>query len=275
MDLLQLDSHLSTRSYIAGYSPSQEDVKTFHKVPKGFDASKFPNVARWWNHIAYFSQESHSRFQAGVEMKNAPAQGPKEEKRKQDAGKAPNEKQGKSGDKEKPKSEAKSKDKDGKGNSAAVEVKLAEPLKRPAKPAPVWFDQLADCKAPANFRAIASTAETVFTTGSYLVKFTSAVSDMLQVLNDKKELDKPAEFMKFNFGSGSKQPNDKQRFDSDYIQPEVIKKAKLSNDEAFVVANFSQQSIWWFREKVEFLESKFGGKYNAQFTEARKQQLLV
>jgi len=46
-----LNSWLTTRSYIIGYSPSQADVVTFKAVSSAPDASKYPNAARWYKHI--------------------------------------------------------------------------------------------------------------------------------------------------------------------------------------------------------------------------------
>lgn len=55
--LTVLNNFLTTRSYILGYSPSQADVATFKALSSGPDASKYPNAARWYKHIASYSDE--------------------------------------------------------------------------------------------------------------------------------------------------------------------------------------------------------------------------
>ncbi|RHZ81116.1 hypothetical protein Glove_123g157 [Diversispora epigaea] len=59
--LTTLNSYLEGKSYIESYSPSQADVAVFkalnHKVP---DHSKYPHAARWYNHIASYSEEFSS-----------------------------------------------------------------------------------------------------------------------------------------------------------------------------------------------------------------------
>jgi len=52
-----LNSFLEDKSYIEGHEPSQADVSVFkalnHKVP---DQSEFPHAARWYRHIASYSE---------------------------------------------------------------------------------------------------------------------------------------------------------------------------------------------------------------------------
>ncbi|CAJ2501767.1 Uu.00g046200.m01.CDS01 [Anthostomella pinea] len=55
--LTMLNSWLTTRSYIATYSPSQADVACFKAIKSAPDASKFPHAARWYKHIASFEDE--------------------------------------------------------------------------------------------------------------------------------------------------------------------------------------------------------------------------
>ncbi|CAG8601540.1 249_t:CDS:2, partial [Acaulospora morrowiae] len=54
--LTVLNSYLEDKSYIEGYEPSQADVSVFkalnHKVPV---SEKFPYAARWYHHIASYS----------------------------------------------------------------------------------------------------------------------------------------------------------------------------------------------------------------------------
>jgi hypothetical protein len=282
MDLPQLDKHLSTRSYVQGYQLTQADIVAYRQVPKAFDSQAYPHVARWFCHIASFPVESHSRIPAAgdnVDVKSAPVgdASSKEGKRKgQDSVKP-----GKDNAKPQQNKDQSGKEKGGKGQGSegkgkenkpkAEEVKLSEPLARPPKPAPAWFSQLSTAKPPAKLSQLGEAAETVFTMGTYLVKYTQALAGMLGLLQDKSAA---AELMKFEFGAQQKRANDAKRFDSDYIRPEVVKKAKLSDLEAFVIATFSQQSIWWFRDKVEFLERSYP-KLSAQFLDIRKSQLLV
>ncbi|KAK7753233.1 Translation elongation factor 1 beta [Diatrype stigma] len=55
--LTVLNSWLTTRSYVVGYSPSQADVATHKALSSAPDASKYPNAARWYKHIASFEEE--------------------------------------------------------------------------------------------------------------------------------------------------------------------------------------------------------------------------
>jgi elongation factor 1-beta len=52
-----LNSWLTTRSYIVGYSPSQADVATYKALKSGPDSSKYPHAARWYKHVASYSDE--------------------------------------------------------------------------------------------------------------------------------------------------------------------------------------------------------------------------
>jgi len=56
--LKELDDFLLDRSYVSGYSPSQDDVFKFLQiklVPDGLN-----NVQRWWKHISSFEAEFHT-----------------------------------------------------------------------------------------------------------------------------------------------------------------------------------------------------------------------
>jgi len=55
--LTVLNSWLTTRSYIVGYSPSQADVVSFKALKAAPDAAKYPHAARWYKHIASYSEE--------------------------------------------------------------------------------------------------------------------------------------------------------------------------------------------------------------------------
>lgn len=52
-----LDNYLVTRSYIAGFAPSQADVAVYKALCCKPDAAKYPNAARWYKHIASYSEE--------------------------------------------------------------------------------------------------------------------------------------------------------------------------------------------------------------------------
>jgi len=56
-DLKQLEEHLSTRSYIDGYEPSQSDVGVYTSLGKAPDASEYPHTARWYQHITSWEAE--------------------------------------------------------------------------------------------------------------------------------------------------------------------------------------------------------------------------
>ncbi|KAG5727898.1 Elongation factor 1-beta [Termitomyces sp. T112] len=56
-DLVKLEQHLATRSYVEGYTPSQADVFIFKALGAALDASKSPNVARWYTHIQSYAAE--------------------------------------------------------------------------------------------------------------------------------------------------------------------------------------------------------------------------
>jgi len=55
--LTTLNSWLTTRSYIVGYSPSQADVVSFKALKSAPDATKYPHAARWYKHIASWSDD--------------------------------------------------------------------------------------------------------------------------------------------------------------------------------------------------------------------------
>jgi len=94
--LSTLNAHLTSRSYVEGYSAGTGDVETFALVSNNVDASKFPHVARWWNHLASFtSQQRRSVRPSGKvvlgeakEEKKAPA-GKKAPEAKEETKKAP------------------------------------------------------------------------------------------------------------------------------------------------------------------------------------------
>jgi len=56
-DLQKLEQHLTTRSYVEGYTPSQADVHVFTTLSSAPDASTYPHVARWYTHIKSYAAE--------------------------------------------------------------------------------------------------------------------------------------------------------------------------------------------------------------------------
>ena len=46
-----LNAFLQSRSYVVGFTASAVDVSLFTVLGKAPDAAKFPNVARFYNHI--------------------------------------------------------------------------------------------------------------------------------------------------------------------------------------------------------------------------------
>jgi elongation factor 1-beta len=55
--LTVLNNWLLTRSYITGYNASQADVAAFKALSSAPDATKYPNAARWYKHIASYEDE--------------------------------------------------------------------------------------------------------------------------------------------------------------------------------------------------------------------------
>ncbi|KAL6821758.1 hypothetical protein V8C43DRAFT_280970 [Trichoderma afarasin] len=55
--LTLLNSWVSTRSYITGFSASQADVAVFKALKEAPNAAKHPAAARWYKHIATYEDE--------------------------------------------------------------------------------------------------------------------------------------------------------------------------------------------------------------------------
>ncbi|KAL8972893.1 MAG: hypothetical protein Q9183_000282 [Haloplaca sp. 2 TL-2023] len=55
-----LESWVTTRSYIAGYGPSQADVTSFKALPSEPKVEKYPHAWRWYKHIASYKSEFSS-----------------------------------------------------------------------------------------------------------------------------------------------------------------------------------------------------------------------
>ncbi|KAL5356919.1 hypothetical protein BJX96DRAFT_143609 [Aspergillus floccosus] len=54
------NNYFASRSYVVGDAPSQADVVTFKAFSGAPDADKYPNVARWYKHIASYESEFSS-----------------------------------------------------------------------------------------------------------------------------------------------------------------------------------------------------------------------
>ncbi|KAF9784515.1 hypothetical protein BJ322DRAFT_850880 [Thelephora terrestris] len=54
VDLAKLEEHLSKRSYVEGYTPSQADVAVFKALSQDLG---YPNVARWYKHVRSYEAE--------------------------------------------------------------------------------------------------------------------------------------------------------------------------------------------------------------------------
>ncbi|KAG2361009.1 hypothetical protein BDR07DRAFT_1410893 [Suillus spraguei] len=78
LNLDALEQHLTTRSYIEGYTPSQADVHVYNLLTAP-EPSKYPHSARWYSHIKSYAAEhatlpgSSTAGQAFVQSASAPA----------------------------------------------------------------------------------------------------------------------------------------------------------------------------------------------------------
>jgi len=57
VDLTKLEAHLSSRSYVEGYTPSQADVHVFKTLSSPPNATAAPHAARWYSHIRSYESE--------------------------------------------------------------------------------------------------------------------------------------------------------------------------------------------------------------------------
>jgi len=69
--LTQLNTHLSTRSYVEGFKPSGADISAASKV--GPVDAKYVHVSRWLNHIRSFPAEQRTRWTGAGAAAAAPA----------------------------------------------------------------------------------------------------------------------------------------------------------------------------------------------------------
>ncbi|CAG4960149.1 unnamed protein product [Parnassius apollo] len=68
----ELNTFLSDKSYISGYTPTQADVKVFEQVGKA-PAASLPHALRWYKHIASYSVAERKTLPEGVTPLNAGA----------------------------------------------------------------------------------------------------------------------------------------------------------------------------------------------------------
>ncbi|KAJ7633316.1 hypothetical protein DFH06DRAFT_690390 [Mycena polygramma] len=59
-NLAKLEQHLTSRSYVEGYTPSQADVVVFKTISSAPKAATNPHVARWFSHIKSYESEFSS-----------------------------------------------------------------------------------------------------------------------------------------------------------------------------------------------------------------------
>lgn len=64
--LQKLNDYLLSRSYISGYTPTQDDVITAGKLLGAPSSSKYPNAYRWYKHIKYFHPSEQALWQQGA-----------------------------------------------------------------------------------------------------------------------------------------------------------------------------------------------------------------
>jgi len=69
----ELNKYLQDRSYIEGWTPSAADVEVFLQIKAAPDANKSQNVARWWNHIAFFPDNERKSWPVPKVSAAAPA----------------------------------------------------------------------------------------------------------------------------------------------------------------------------------------------------------
>lgn len=61
-DLPKLDSHLESRAYLAGFTPSHNDYLMYSYVCSMDVAKEFPHVLRWAAHMKSYSEEERMAF---------------------------------------------------------------------------------------------------------------------------------------------------------------------------------------------------------------------
>ncbi|XP_075241267.1 elongation factor 1-beta-like [Convolutriloba macropyga] len=61
-DFESINTFLATRSYVVGYIPSSADATLVASVKDTPDTDKYPHLARWYRHIASFSDAEKGKF---------------------------------------------------------------------------------------------------------------------------------------------------------------------------------------------------------------------
>eukprot|EP00924_Labyrinthula_sp_SR-Ha-C_P016878 maker-scaffold_6-snap-gene-17.30-mRNA-1 protein AED:0.20 eAED:0.20 QI:37/1/1/1/0.5/0.33/3/104/251 len=75
-DLGKFNGYISLKSYIEGYQPTTKDVEVFKAFKEAPDAKKAVHAARWYSHIASFSEEERSKWSAPSAAEETPAAAP-------------------------------------------------------------------------------------------------------------------------------------------------------------------------------------------------------
>lgn len=60
--IAKVNDHMARHSYVNGVVPTNEDVEVFIKMTGCPTSSKFPHAARWYKHIASYSETERSVF---------------------------------------------------------------------------------------------------------------------------------------------------------------------------------------------------------------------
>jgi elongation factor 1-beta len=64
-NLGNLNAYLHTRSYIRGFTPSQDDVTVFKLLGVGdVSPEQYPHLSRWQRHVASFTADERAHWPA-------------------------------------------------------------------------------------------------------------------------------------------------------------------------------------------------------------------
>ncbi|KAJ3424511.1 elongation factor 1-beta [Anaeramoeba flamelloides] len=69
--LTELNNYLADKSYIKLYTPTSADVLVFDEIKENPNATKYPHVARWYKHIAFFPVEVREKWEIVKDVKFA------------------------------------------------------------------------------------------------------------------------------------------------------------------------------------------------------------
>jgi elongation factor 1-beta len=61
-ELTALNTHLSSVSYIDGWTPSSTDADVFAKFKQPPSAKDYAHVARWYKHVESFSKDERAKY---------------------------------------------------------------------------------------------------------------------------------------------------------------------------------------------------------------------